>query len=96
MFTLPAPCVGHGTGYPKSRPPVRSTHRSSATAGSAFTGTPSASTITRNNPPPLSVAEKVSGSDAVHVASVTAEPPTVWTNGAERSRTVRVDEVIHT
>jgi hypothetical protein len=31
------------------------------------------------------VAENVSGSDAVHVASGTAEPPTDWTMGAKRS-----------
>src|SRR3954447_10140690 len=64
-------------------------------AGNAFTGAPSASTITRNNPPPLSVAEKVKGSEPVQAASVTAEPPTVWTTGASRSSTVTVDAVIH-
>jgi hypothetical protein len=70
---------------------VGSTHRSSATAGRAFTGTPSASTITRNNPPPRSVAENVSGSDPVHVLSVLAAPPTDCTTGANRSRIVTVE-----
>jgi hypothetical protein len=60
-----------------------------------LTGTPSASTITRNKPPPLSVAAKVSGSEPVHVVSVRAPPPADWTMGANRSRIVTVDVVIH-